>query len=352
MIPWLLNWISSTSAASWGPLRLVNSHFFLATSGFIGSLLATWLLLPRFWHRLPRDRGRAHAVEANKSIGKPLSGGLIFVSIFITMVLLFVPVGATAWYILPPVVAAVVLGYYDDKVGGLHEYKLAIVDLVISLVTVLIIFGAKTSIIWVPFVSTSFSISPWINIPLMTCIIWISINATNCSDGVDGLSGSLTALTLFILGVVLYVVTGNAVVAKYLLVPHDAQGASWSLLAFLMVGCLVSYLWYNAAPSLVLMGDSGSRPLGLLIGILVSVTRNPLFIAIVALVILMNGATGLVKVAAIRFLRIRIFQDIRFPLHDHCRANLKWSNAQVLMRFVLMHIAFSAVLLALVLKIR
>src|ERR1700721_3438233 len=103
--------------------------------------------------------------------------------------------------------------------------------------------------------------------------------------------------------------------------PHDPEGASWSILAFIMVGCLVGYLWYNAPPSLVLMGDAGSRPLGLLVGIMVAVTRNPLLIAIVGSVILMNGATGLFKVAMMRFLRIGVLRGIRFPLHDHCREN-------------------------------
>jgi phospho-N-acetylmuramoyl-pentapeptide-transferase len=192
----------------------------------------------------------------------------------------------------------------------------------------------------------------WANIVVVTGVIWIAINATNCSDGVDGLSGSLVALSLSMIGALLYVVTGNAIVAKYLLVPHDPEGASWSILAFIMVGCLVGYLWYNAPPSLVLMGDAGSRPLGLLVGIMVAVTRNPLLIAIVGSVILMNGATGLFKVAMMRFLRIGVLRGIRFPLHDHCRANLGWTSSQVLVRFVLAHIFLSAVLLALLLKVR
>lgn len=124
------------------------------------------------------------------------------------------------------------------------------------------------------------------------------------------------------------------------------------MLAFLMVGCLLGYLWYNAPPSEVLMGDAGSRPLGLLLGILVAATRNPFLVVIVAFIVLANGATGLVKVAIMRFFKIGILRNVRFPLHDHCRANLKWSNSQVLVRFVLIHIFVSAMLLALVLKIR
>jgi phospho-N-acetylmuramoyl-pentapeptide-transferase len=310
------------------------------------------MFLPRFWGELNADRGRTHAVEAHMSVGKPLSGGVIFVTIFIVMSLLFVPFGSGALRVLPFILAAMILGYYDDKVGGLHEYTLAIADLAISLSVALVIFGVKPSIVWLPFVSRAFVVPGWTNVIIVAGLIWLAINATNCSDGVDGLSGSLAALSLSILGTLLYVVIGNVIVAKYLLIPYDPEGASWSILAFIMVGCLVGYLWYNAPPSLVLMGDAGSRPLGLLIGIMVAATRNPLLILFVGFVILMNGATGLVKVAMMRFLKVGVLRRIRFPLHDHCRANLGWSSSQVLVRFVLAHIFISAILLALLLKVR
>jgi phospho-N-acetylmuramoyl-pentapeptide-transferase len=119
-----------------------------------------------------------------------------------------------------------------------------------------------------------------------------------------------------------------------------------------MVGAVSGYLWYNAPPSQVLMGDSGSRPLGLMIGILVVATGNPMFLLLAAMVILVNGATGLVKVAVTRFFGIKILSTIRFPLHDHCRKNLGWSNAQVLVRFMLLHLGVSALLVTLVLKVR
>jgi phospho-N-acetylmuramoyl-pentapeptide-transferase len=147
-------------------------------------------------------------------------------------------------------------------------------------------------------------------------------------------------------------VIGNADVAGHLHIPLNIGGANWAIVAFIMVGSVSGYLWYNAPPSLVLMGDAGSRPLGLLIGMLVVATGNPLFLLLVGTVIVVNGATGLVKVAITRFLGIRILSNIRFPLHDHCRKNLGWSNSQVLVRFMLLHIGLSALLVTLVLKVR
>src|SRR5262249_26875413 len=112
------------------------------------------------------------------------------------------------------------------------------------------------------------------------------------------------------------------------------------------------YLWHNAPPSAVLMGDAGSRPLGLLIGILVMATGNPLFLLLVGSGLLLNGATGLVKVALMRFFGLRLLSQIRFPLHPPCPTELGWSNSQVLVRFMLVHLGLSALLITLVLKVR
>ncbi len=348
----MLSWIHSTLGQAWGPLRLFDSFFFLAAIGFATSALATWLALPRLWSRLPTDRGRAFAVNAELSVGKPVSAGLIFVSIFALACLIFVPFGARCLLTLPLMLGAMLVGYFDDRRGGFSEYQLAVMDAAIAVGAAMVIYGFAPVSIWLPIWKGVITLQPWLSIPLASGIIWLSINATNCSDGVDGVSGSLTGTAILILGGLLYAVLGNEVVAGHLNIPFTREGASWAIMAFLMVGCVAGYLWYNAAPSLVLMGDAGSRPLGLLIGMLVVATNNPLFLLLVGSVILMNGATGLVKVALLRFFGLKILAGIRFPLHDHCRKELGWSNTQVLVRFMLVHLGLSALLVILALKVR
>jgi len=183
-------------------------------------------------------------------------------------------------------------------------------------------------------------------------LIWTAINATNCTDGVDGLSASLSGMGILFLGVILYVIVGHADIANYLLVPHYEQGADWAMMAFVLVGCLTGYLWHNSYPSAVLMGDAGSRPIGLMLGVLVLACGNPFLILVVAFVVLVNGATGMIKVALLRFFKIGIFGQIRYPLHDHVRHKLGWSNTQVLVRFMLLQAVGTPILLVLLLKIR
>ena len=349
----MLHWIYVALGRDFGPLRLFDSFFFLAAAGFATTALTVWTILPRLWNRLPRDMGRAFAVGAEASVGKPVSAGLIFVSLFCVACLVFLPFDALAMRAVPFVFVAMLVGFVDDrKRGGLSEYQLAALDAALAIGSAFAMLGWQPAVIWLPIWSGALTLPPWLALPLASGLIWVAINATNCSDGVDGVSGSLTGSSIMILGGLLYAVIGDRVVAEHLHIPFNPEGAHWAIMAFLMVGCVAGYLWYNANPSLVLMGDAGSRPLGLLIGMLVVATNNPLFLLLVGSVILLNGATGLVKVALKRFFGLPFFPNIRFPLHDHCRKELNWSNTQVLVRFMLLHLGISAVLVVLALKVR
>ena len=348
----MLNWIYTTLGEAWGPLRLFNSFFFLSGMGFATCALATWILLPRLWSMLPTDRGRAFAVNADQSVGKPVSAGLIFISLFCVASLIFIPITARPLLTVPFMLAALVVGYLDDRRGGFSEYQLAVMDAAIALGAATVICGFQPVDIWLPLWKGGMTLAPWIAIPLAAGVIWLSINATNCSDGVDGVSGSLSGVAIIILGGLLYTVIGNEAVASHLRIPVNRDGANWAIMAFLMVGCIAGYLWYNAPPSQVLMGDAGSRPIGLLIGMLVVATNNPLFLLLIGSVLLLNGATGLVKVALARFFGLKVLSRVRFPLHDHCRKELGWTNSQVLVRFMLLQIGVSALLVLLALKLR
>jgi phospho-N-acetylmuramoyl-pentapeptide-transferase len=349
----MLFWLGQVLSEIWGPFRLLTFYFFLTGFGTALAALATWILLPRLWSRLPTDKGRAHAVGAESSIGKPVSAGSIFVPLFAIASLLFVPWSPGIVEAVLCLVFAMAVGHIDDRRrGGLSEYTLAACDAAVALVGAAIVCQLEPTKVWLPFVTTQFDVPPFVFVPFGAGLIWLSINATNCSDGVDGLSGALCTLALMALGLTLYGIVGHQPISTYLLVPHYEHAPQWGMLAFLMIGCLAGYLWYNAPPSVVLMGDAGSRPLGLLVGLLVLASGNPFLILVVAGVVLANGATGLLKVALLRFLNIGIFRNVRYPLHDHVRHKYGWSNAQVLVRFVLLQAVMSAILMVLLLKIR
>lgn len=351
MLPWLGQYLEPV----FGPFRLFYSYLFLAGFGAALSALLTWVLLPRLWRYLPTDKGREHAVDADKSVGKPVAAGAIFVPIFLLVSLLVLPFNWRFLAVLSCVSLSMLEGLWDDSTkskGGLSELQLGLIDLAVSLCGAIILCRLQPMQVWLPLFKQPLIISPWLYIPAATGLLWLTINATNCTDGVDGLSGSLSLLAFICLGGILYGIVGHADISQYLLVPHYVDGADWALFAFAMAGCLAGYLWYNAFPSQVLMGDAGSRPMGFLIGMLVLACGNPFLILIVAGLVLVNGATGLLKVALLRFFKISIFKNVRYPLHDHMRKNLGWSPTQVLVRFMLLQAVGMPILLVLLFKVR
>ena len=114
----------------------------------------------------------------------------------------------------------------------------------------------------------------------------------------------------------------------------------------------MGYLWHNAYPSKVLMGDAGSRALGFFIGVCVMVGGNPFLILATSTIMSINGGMGLLKVALLRFFHIRIFNDIRFPLHDEMRKKRGWSPTQVLIKFVIMQLLITVALIGIFFKVR
>ena len=349
----MLHYLGQLLAEVSGPFRLLTSFLFLASLGGALGFLLTFGLLPKIWKLLPTDKGRAFAVDAEKSLGKPISAGVFFIPVFILLSLLLVPFRIDFVGLLACVFIAMIVGFLDDhSENGWSEYRLGALDLGLAFFASWMVFNIQGSTIWLPLLKDPVQLPMGLYLLGGTVLIWVSINATNCTDGVDGLSASLSSMGILFLGLILYGVVGHLQISDYLLVPHYPVGADWSIIAFIMVGCLAGYLWHNSFPSNVLMGDSGSRPVGLLLGTLVLASGNPFLIFVVALVVLLNGATGLIKVALLRFFRIGIFSEIRYPLHDHVRHKLGWSNTQVLVRFMLLQAVVTPILLVLLFKIR
>ena len=109
----------------------------------------------------------------------------------------------------------------------------------------------------------------------------------------------------------------------------------------LFVVCILGYLWYNATPSRF---DDGRcwKPChgGFFISLAVLKTGSPFLFLLVALVLILDGGLGLVKVALLRFLKIHIFANTTMPLHDHVRKKIGWSNTQTVFRFAIIQIVY------------
>ncbi len=343
-----------------GPARLFQSYTVLIALALYSGYLLTYLLLPKFYDLLPHDRGREFTLTAEAAKGKPTGAGVVFITIFALLCIVFIPMNLVHGGILLLTWLTMLTGYLDDRsVSSWGEYRKALLDLIISVSASLLLYWCAknasadgTVCYWLPFVSRPIAVHPAVYVLVGVVLIWASINTTNCTDGVDGLSGTLVLIALITMGTIFYFILGHKDIAAYLLVPHLADGAKWALMTFALAGVLTGYLWHNAFPSHVLMGDAGSRALGFFIGCAVLITGNPMLLLATSTVIFLNGGMGLLKVALLRFFKIKIFPNVRFPLHDHMRKNRGWSATQVLLKFMIMQLLITVAVLGLFFKVR
>ncbi len=336
----------------------MQSYTVLIALALYAGFLVVRYLMPLFYDYMPHDRGREFTVAAEAAKGKPTGAGVFFITVFVLVTVLCVPLNWTQATSLALTWLMMLTGYLDDRsVASWGEYRKALLDLVLCLGAsfVLVLYlrqGDGYVRFWLPLISKTITVSPWLFVIISTVLLWASVNTTNCTDGVDGLSSTLVLVALLTVGVIFYFILGHVDIASYLLVPNMIDGASWAAMTFALAGTLMGYLWHNAFPSKVLMGDAGSRALGFYIGICVMVSGNPFMIFATSSLIFVNGGLGLVKVALKRFCHISIFTTIRFPLHDHMRQNHGWSPTQVLIKFLIIQLLITVAVVGIFFKVR
>lgn len=297
----------------------------------VGTPALCAVLLKVFQNKLPRDKGREFAVDGEKSAGKIRGAGLVFICSFIVCALLFVPVSLEFVIYYALIFLGMLTGYLDDrseKPWG--EYKKGALDLLISLGTAAAFVHYNPDLLHLSFFGKSFGVHPVVYVILGTALVWLLINAVNCSDGIDGFSSTLTTVSLL------------SAIGVILMTNGDKRMV---VLTVLLVLTLFPYLWKNAEPSTMMMGDAGSRALGLFLAILMMKTGNALLTIPLCFMVCLDGLIGILKVSLIRFLHIQALRKIRTPLHDHFRKNKGWSNTQVIYRYCMIQVVISAVTL-------
>lgn len=295
--------------------------------GIMAAYALTCVLLHYCGNLLPRDGGRDYAVDGKLSQGKPRGAGFVFILVFAVAVFVFLPIDRERSIYVILTVAAMLTGFLDDcSKAPWGELKKGILDLVISVMVAITYVNFQGTTLSVAFLDTEIVLPKILFGVLATLLVWVSINVTNCADGVDGLSATLASVTLM---------------SFYFTASATKLAEDYRYMSLLMVACLLGYLWYNATPSRMMMGDAGSRAMGLFIAVMALQSGYVLLYIPFAIVLILDGGLGLVKVSLLRFLKIRILKNTRTPLHDHVRKNLGWSNTQTVFKFAILQIVVS-----------
>lgn len=301
--------------------NFLSSHFTNQQIAMIG-ILAAWLVTLFFlncrFSFLPHDHGRAFAVNGEKSKGKLRGVGLVIIACYVAVSLFILPV--TLEYVIFCILflAVMLSGYLDDASRNpWSDYKKGLIDFIICAVYMssYVKYNPTTFI----FLGNTIEIDPVLYTILGIILLWGSINVTNCSDGVDGLCATLSIITIF----------------SFCCIFTEALGP-FAIYSYILIGCILAYLRFNSSPSSMLMGDAGSRALGFFIAVIAMKSGHPFCFIPLALILILDGGLGLIKIFLLRFLKIHFLSHTRTPIHDEMRKNRAWSDTQVVSRFAIL----------------
>lgn len=327
-------------------LAALEKITFRASACAMVSFLLALLLGPRLiaWLRLrfrePIKGDSPHLVELQKvKQATPTMGGLFLVAGLIGGVLLF---GDLANVYVQAAVLVVVglalVGLVDDLTklfgtsNGISARSKLLGQLAVATLAAILLWrhqaalpgGLELHLPFLPNVSLGLAF-----LPLAIVVIVGASNAVNLTDGLDGLAGGCLVFATGAMAVVTYV-SGHAELAAYLGVPRVPGAGELTVLAGAMIGGLMGFLWFNCHPAQVFMGDTGSLPLGGLLGLLAVATRQELLLVIVGGVFVAEAASVILQVGYYKWRKRRIFRCA--PLHHHFQF-LGWPETRIVVRF-------------------
>ena len=310
----------------------------------IVSFILTFLLLyfmPFGKALLGADRGRKFAVGSEVNIGKPTGVGFYFVLVIAFVIIGYRYMEIEIIFLMALLLAAMMTGFLDDRSKTpWNEYIKGALDFVIA------IFGALIATICFPkdviigLTGTTVHIPAPVYFILAVMLIIVSINATNATDGVDGLSGSLTIVAVF--------------AVNLLSVIHKTISPTSLTICEVVIGTLFAYLIFNFHPSKMLMGDAGSRALGLLIAIYVMYVNIPFAYLVVGLPFILDGGLSILKITIGRLTKkkVIILKNTLTPIHDNMKKRKGFSVPQTTLFIVACALVFDVIYIGLIILLR
>jgi phospho-N-acetylmuramoyl-pentapeptide-transferase len=361
----LANWLA-TDVRAFNVFGYITLRAVLAT---MTALLISFVVGPSMIRKLTqykigqavRDDGpQSHLIKA----GTPTMGGaLILVSIAITTLLWADLRNRFVWVVLLVTLGFGAIGWIDDyrKVvyrnprGLSVRAKLVWQSVIALLAAIYLAFSVSAPstaqfvqlfLAWlfsgfnldlppkadliVPFFKTvSYPLGVWGFIVLSYCVIVGASNAVNLTDGLDGLAIMPTAMIAGALGIFAYA-TGRADFSAYLLVPHIPGAGELTVICAAIVGAGLGFLWFNAYPAEVFMGDVGALALGAALGAIAIIVRQEIVLAIMGGVFVVETLSVMIQVASFKLTGRRVFRMA--PIHHHYELK-GWKENQVVVRF-------------------
>jgi phospho-N-acetylmuramoyl-pentapeptide-transferase len=294
-----------------------------------------------------------------KKKGTPtMGGGLILFCIGVSTLLWADLNNIYVWFVLFVTFATGIVGWIDDyrKVvlknsKGISGRQKLFWQSVIALVGVFFLCKMSTSahlsILRFPFLKDLALDLGWVYIPFAVLVIVGASNAVNLTDGLDGLAIGPIIITAATYTILSYL-AGHAKIAEYLQIPHIPGSGELSVFCGAMVAAGLGFLWFNAYPAQVFMGDVGSLPLGAAIGSVAIVTKNEILLMLVGGIFVVEALSVMAQVISFKTTGKRVLKMA--PIHHHFELK-GWAEPKVIVRFWIISILFAIMALS-TLKLR
>jgi len=336
---WLAQDIRFFSVFNYITLRAVLAAMTaLFISFLVGPSMIRRLAAYKIGQAVRDDGPQSHLVKA----GTPTMGGaLILISVAITTLLWGDLHNHYVWVVLLTTLGFGAIGWVDDyrKVvhrnpKGLSAKAKMFWQSIIALVVGVYLWDSATlpahTELIVPFLKfLVFPLPAFLFVVLAYLVIVGSSNAVNLTDGLDGLAILPTAMVSGALAIFAYV-AGNAVFSKYLGIPYIPGAGELAVFCCALAGAGLAFLWFNAYPAEVFMGDVGALALGAALGVVAVIVRQELVLFIMGGVFVVEAVSVMIQVASFKLTGKRVFRMA--PLHHHYELK-GWKETQVVVRF-------------------
>ena len=343
----MLYWLSLLSE-SIGPLNLFRYLTVRTGGATLTALIFVFLFGPTIISMLRVKQGRGQPIRADgpqshlvTKIGTPTMGGLMILSGLLVSALLWADLtNPYVWIVLGVTLGFGFVGFYDDYLkvtkqthsGFSGRTRLAIETIIAAAACFAIVSLGRpplsTSIAFPIFKELTFNLGLFFVI-FGAFIIVGAGNAVNLTDGLDGLAIGPVMIAAVSFGMIAYL-TGSAIYSGYLQIHFVSGTGELAVLCGAVIGAGLGFLWFNAPPASIFMGDTGSLALGGMIGAIAVATKHEIALAIIGGLFVLEAISVIVQVVSFKLTGKRVFRMA--PLHHHFE-QLGWTEPQIVIRF-------------------
>ena len=285
--------------------------------------------------------------------GTPTMGGIfIILSVVVAMLFWGDLRNKAIWITIGAFIAFGAIGFIDDYLkvtrhnsAGLPAWAKLAGQFTIAITVVLILYFSgdeNTTALYIPFFKNPVLDMGVLWIPFAVLLVVGESNAVNFSDGLDGLLAGLLIIVFITLAVLTYI-TGRIDYSEYLGIPYVPQAGELTVFCFAAAGACVGFLWYNAHPAEVFMGDVGSLSLGGVVGVISLITKKELLILVIGGVFVLEIASVIIQVISFKLRKKRVFKMA--PLHHHYEMS-GWPETKTVIRFWILGGLFAIIALS------